>query len=300
MTWQSVPAPPLALPGNVQIDPVLSGCNQIVCVSHVAFATPAIGYVFNGWQLFMTTDGGATWQRQPDAGSTLAIGSATVWRSLDASGFDCAQGCRVHLQTAALGTSAWRDLTLPKDVDSGTGIDLARRDTTAALVIYSAGRSSLITTTDDGATWAVRGNVCPQDHGAMDMLSPTIAADHSMTLLCRPVDVTTAGSLTVTSTDDGATFHPSVPLASADGYVAGAASSRVLFADTDRLYRSGDAGATWHPVSLSNLARPQAFLVRFSTPTKGFVLVLDSTGAVSPTIWTTTDAGNTWHPQTFP
>ena len=212
----------------------------------------------------------------------------------------CAESVRRGGVRAPIGTSAWRDLTLPTDVDSGTGIDLGRRDTTTALVIYRAGKSTLLTTTDDGATWAVRGNVCPHDQGAMDMLSPVIAPDQSMTVLCRPIDVMKARSLTVTSTDHGATFHPSVPLSSGSGYVAGAASSGVLFADTDRLYRSADAGATWHPVSLSNLARPQAFLVRFSTPMKGFVLVLDSTGAVSPTIWKTTDAGNTWLPLTFP
>jgi photosystem II stability/assembly factor-like uncharacterized protein len=298
-TWLRVPAPPLALPASIQIDPVLSGCNEVVCVSHVAFATPAVGYVFSGWQLFMTTDAGVTWQRQPGAGSVLGIGSATVWRSIDATGSECAEGCRLHVQSAAIGSSAWRDVTLPKDADSGTGIDLARRDRSAALVVYSAGRSTLITTTDDGATWAVRGNACPQDHGAMDMLSPTIAADQSMTLLCRPVD-TGARSQLITSTDDGATFHPSVPLASADGYVAGAASSQVLYADTDRLYRSGDAGATWHAVAFGDVLKPQAFLVRFSSTTNGVALVRGSDGAVSPTIWATTDGGLTWQAHTFP
>jgi photosystem II stability/assembly factor-like uncharacterized protein len=299
-TWRRVPAPPLALPATIQIDPVLSGCNQIVCVSHVAFATPKIGYVSNGWQLFMTTDAGTTWQEQAGAGAALAIGSATVWRSIDQNRSECAQACRLHVQSSAIGTSTWQDLTLPSGVDSGTGIDLARRDTHAALVIYIGTGSSLITTTDDGATWAVRGNVCPQGHGAMDMLSPVIAADQSATLLCRPAGAPGTGLLTVTSSDGGATFHPSATFGPASGYVAGAASAQVLFADTDRLYRSADAGATWQPVSLGAVARPQAFVIRFTTATTGIVLVRDAAGAVSPTIWATTDAGSTWHAQTFP
>jgi photosystem II stability/assembly factor-like uncharacterized protein len=106
--------------------------------------------------------------------------------------------------------------------------------------------------------------------------------------------------MTVTSTDGGATFHPSATFGPASGYLAGAASAQVLFADTDRLYRSADGGATWQPVSLGAVARPQAFVIRFTTATTGIVLVRDAAGAVSPTIWATTDAGSTWHARTFP
>jgi photosystem II stability/assembly factor-like uncharacterized protein len=74
----------------------------------------------------------------------------------------------------------------------------------------------------------------------------------------------------------------------------------VLYADTDRLYRSGDAGATWHAVAFGDVLKPQAFLVRFSSTTNGVALVRGSDGAVSPTIWATTDGGLTWQAHTFP
>ncbi|MEP6599943.1 MAG: hypothetical protein ABJB98_10920 [Actinomycetota bacterium] len=310
-TWVSIPAPPLALQGDIMIDPVLAGCNPVVCVSRLRFATSRIGYLFTGWQLFMTVDGGASWQLQAEGGAAdLAIADGTAWWLSNPSSERCEASCHIRLRSARLGSTDWRDIPLPAEASSGTGVELSRASHTATLVIYGAGgaagagqegpakRSTLVVSTDDGANWTVRGEPCPNVGGGADSLAPRVAPDASMTLLCRPHTGEGAGQFTITSTDGGASFVGSAPLPGPGGYVVSAASSSVVFTATDRLYRSADHGRSWQPVSLGGASADRAFSVQFQTTTTGQVLVQDAHG-VSPTIWTTTDAGATWTSHTF-
>ncbi len=308
-TWVSVPAPPLALPASVEVDPVLAGCNAVVCISQIRLATPQIGYVFNGWQLFMTVDGGSTWRLQPGGGGRLAIANGTAWWIGDSSTKPCEASCHIRLQAARVGSSAWRDVPLPSVATSGSGADVARNGDVAALEIYgtdrggpsgtqgsSPSRSMLLTSTDAGSTWTVRREPCLQARVGAESLAPTVAPDGSITLMCRPRNG--GGEFTVTSTDGGATFVPSAPLSGTSGYVIGAASSSVVFAVTDILYRSADAGRSWHSVLLGDHPGTGVFEVEFRTANAGYVLAQNERG-VSPTIWSTTDAGASWTNYSF-
>jgi photosystem II stability/assembly factor-like uncharacterized protein len=304
-TWVSIPAPPLELPSNVAIDPVLSGCNTIVCVSRIHFATAQIGYVASGWQLFMTDDGGASWRLLTGGESrNVAIANGTLWRITNTSPGDCPETCGFRLQSSPVGSASWRDVTLPSDATSGTGVELTRSGRVAVLEIYgkSAGSSNvstLLISSDDGASWTRRGEPCPQTSGGADRLAPRIAPDGSISVLCRPRSGT-GGQFVATSTDAGATFRSSVPLGGTGGYVLGTASSTVLFASTDTLYRSANAGKSWQPVPLGhNTANNQAFYVDFQTTTTGHILAIGADQLVSPAIWTTTDAGASWTRYTF-
>jgi hypothetical protein len=309
-SWLSVPAPQLKLPGNVAISTVLGACNPVVCVSGIRFATSAIGYVFNGWQLLMTVDGGSTWHPQTGGGATVVIADGTAWRVHSGASESCATNCRIRVQSAPIGSTSWRDLPLPAGADTGTGVDVARSGRIAAIEIYGAptgsgskqegsrSASTLLTSADDGATWKVRGEPCPQANGGADSLAPAVAADGSITLLCR-ARAAGGGQFTITSTDVGDSFRASAPVGPQQGYVTGTASSSVLFMATDELYRSANGGRDWRPVVLGGeAANARTFHIDFQTLTRGHVLVQEQ-GGVSATIWTTVNGGATWRSHTF-
>jgi len=307
-TWTSVAVPPLAIPTNIMIDPVLSGCNTVVCVSGIRFATAQIGYVFNAWQLFMTVDGGSSWHSQGRGGAGLAIANGTVWVLAGTASGSCETKCPVRLQAAAVGSQVWGDVALPS-VLAGTGADLARAGQLAALVVYGTSAqervgkqqllpdpSVLVISTDGGASWISHTEPCPQSGAGAQSVRPSVALDGSITLLCRALN-TGDSDFTITSTDGGATFARSAPLGGT-GDLVGAASSSVLLVATTTLLRSSDAGKSWQPVSVGGKTVLRVASVTFETSRFGHLLVQDENG-LSPTIWSTTDAGASWSAHTF-
>ncbi|MCU1658838.1 MAG: hypothetical protein JWO57_3494 [Pseudonocardiales bacterium] len=288
-TWTSMKQPPANVPLPVCNDP---------CVQSIRFATPQIGYAFSPSALFMTTDAGRSWQRQPggaDALETLDGNALRVDTALPCS----PPGCHYRVQTAQLGSPAWHAVALPgSQPNMSVGVTLSRTGSRAFVEVYGhpAGgaqdaRSTLFVSTDDGASWTNRGEPCPRDVGGeVDSTALASAADGSVTLLCTPRG-SQGAQYTITSTDGGATFGAPDrrALGAAPVSAFGAASASVLIASSDSTYRSTDGGQTWRRVgSLPGIVT----WIGFESATVG-------RATDGRTVWTTRDAGLDWSAYTF-
>jgi photosystem II stability/assembly factor-like uncharacterized protein len=302
-TWIGIPAPKAWLG---QTDSCPSACDQ---VTGLRFATARIGYAFGPTALYLTTDGGASWQRERSGSAySLEIVDGSVLR---VSGQEpgCAPGCAFSVQRAALGSSDWHAVALPPGGQTA-GAQLAASGRTVVLATFGhvAGgaenaTSVLFTSTDGGAGWRKVGEPCPQGSGTggateVDTVAVTVAPDGSITGLCRPRG-SGGAQFTVTSTDGGARFTAApASLGAAIGSVLGAASARILLVSLDQLYRSTDGGRHWQRTGDGGPG--EAGYIGFESSSVGRVLGIDASGATgSTTVWTTTDAGRSWTASTF-
>jgi photosystem II stability/assembly factor-like uncharacterized protein len=300
-SWVGVPAPIAELTGD--------SCNGR-CVSHLRFANRLVGYAFGPDALFMTTDGGRSWNRQPGGAYALEISDDTVLRVVNT----CIPGCPFQAQRSAIGSTSWQLLTLPAGGQT-VGVQLVRNGSNAVIATFAhvtggAGitTSTLFTSADDGTTWAVRKEPCPQTagSGAADRLSEVdttavaVAGDASLTVLCTP----RAGidhPFTMTSTDGGAHFSRGSQLGATYGGELAAASASMLLASTDVLYRSTDGGNSWHKVSEIGAGPGRISFVGFESTEVACAIGAPPSSATvgSATVWTSTDAGATWASHTF-
>ena len=295
-TWQSMPPPPVNDSGDCAAP----------CATHVRFATPDVGYAFGPSALFMTSDGGVTWNRQSGGATALESLDGNVIRVVTTPQECSPPGCTYAVETAPIGSTSWRSVSLGAYTGGmSAGAALARTGSAAYVMVFGhvAGgaqdaRSTLYTSTDDGATWTNRGEPCPQGAGEVDSTAITTAADGSVTVAC--VGRTAGPTFTATSTDSGVTFHAApASLGAAGVQYLGAASASVLFVDTDVLYRSADGGRTWQRVQQNSVGPLTASWIGFESTTVGR-LVEQAAGPGSATsIWTTHDAGLTWSSVTF-
>jgi photosystem II stability/assembly factor-like uncharacterized protein len=298
-TWAGVPAPLAELDQG-------TGCSG-TCVRQLRFATPLIGYAFGTNALFMTTDGGKTWARQSGGADGLEIADATVLR-VSGQQPGCVPGCQYRLQRAALGSSSWSSVPLPAVTAAGDGVTLVRTGQLAAIEVYSnpAGgsnnaKSDLLTSTDGGASWASRGEACPQTGtgpagNEVDSTALASAPDGSLSVLCVPRGSTEA-AFTATSTNSGAGFSAAAPALGRPARALAAASSQVLVVVSDALYRSADGGRHWQRVlvdaSITAQRSGQTF-VGFESSSVGRYLIADG-----KSVYTTTDGGAHWSASQF-
>lgn len=312
LSWTSTKPPP----ANVYL-PGMGRC-AAPCVSSIRFATPRIGYAFGddlisarrgSAAFFMTVDGGHVWRREPGGADALETLDGNVIRVTDPG--NCPPGCAYQVETASIGSSRWRHVLLPGPAGSGDSVRLVRTGTHAFIQSYGnmAGGgpavSVLWSSSDDGATWTRHNEPCPQGSarvtGEVDSTDLTAAPDGSLTVLC--VQRFTGAGFTITSTDEGATFRRALPsLGTVDGSSrVAAASATVLFVDSDVLYRSGDGGAHWHRTQQNSVGPLAASWLGFQSQRVGRVIEPGATQSnVNPSaIWTTRDAGKTWHAYVF-
>jgi photosystem II stability/assembly factor-like uncharacterized protein len=291
-TWRSLRQPPADVPLPACADP---------CIDHLRFANTSIGYAFGPSALFMTTDGGASWHAQPGGASALETLAGNVIRVSTA----CNPGCPYTVQTALLGSTSWHPASLPgAQAANNSGVSLTRTGNRAFIDIYGhvtggAGNATsvLYSSVDNGASWARRGEPCPQVGNEVDSTALASASDGSVTVLCTPRGGTSP-QFTSTSTDAGATFHPGTvgALGSAPVTAIGAASGSVLLVANGDAYRSTDSGASFARLGANGGSTPgDAIWFGFETDTVGRAV---SEGG--STIWTTLDAGLTWSRFTFP
>jgi photosystem II stability/assembly factor-like uncharacterized protein len=296
-----VPAPIAELTGD--------SCNG-QCVSQLRFANRLVGYAFGPDALFMTIDGGQSWNRQPGGAYALEISDDTVLRLVNT----CVPGCPFQAQRSAIGSTSWQLLNLPAGGQT-VGVQLVRNASYAVIATFAhvtggAGitTSTLFTSADDGTTWADRKEPCPQTAGSgaakrqreVDTTAVAVAADTSMTVLCTP----RAGidhPFTMTSTDGGAHFSRGSQLGGTYGGELAVASAATLLASTDVLYRSTDGGNTWHKVSETGAGPGRISFVGFESPEVACAIgaAPSSPTVGSATVWTSTDAGATWVSHTF-
>jgi photosystem II stability/assembly factor-like uncharacterized protein len=300
-SWVGVPTP---VGANVpDTDP--TSC-QAPCIEQVRFADAEIGYAYGPSAFFMTTNGGATWTAEPGGADALETLNGTVIRIID-SGTGCPGPCNIGIQVASNGSTSWQSLGLPGGQRNAASVVLTRAGHGAYLLLgqHTSGGapnqiSTLYVSANDGATWAFRGEPCPQPAAGVEVDSVDAAAapDGSLTIACQPRQAGLAGGFTMTSTDGVHSFDTGAGrITRGPVSLVGAASSRVLFLVADTLYRSTDGGASWTPVRSGPGA---AIFIGFETATTGRVIAQPAPGhSGSATVWTTTDAGQTWTPYTF-
>jgi photosystem II stability/assembly factor-like uncharacterized protein len=299
-SWAAVRTPDFSTLDSTACDPT--------CISHLRFANSQVGYAYSDRALFMTVNGGDTWQRQPAAAYALEVANGTVLRLLTQAP-SCAPGCIFTLQRSTVGGTAWQDVPLPGPPAEAVAAALGRSSSTVAIAFYqhtSGGaqnaQSTVLTSANDGSTWTNRGEPCPPSAGAglttpeVDTTDLSLAADGAIVLLCTPRGAID-GAFTRTSTDAGNHFVSGLPIPRGLQSNLVAASSDVQFVGTWPL-RSTDRGRTWTQDEPGGSNPVKAVMLGFETTTTGRALTV--TGVLgSPTIWTTRDAGLTWISYTF-
>ncbi len=301
-TWVGVPAPRADLEPRGQ-----SGCADRPCVRGIRFANASVGYAYGSTALYLTTDGGVTWARQPGQADAIEVAGGTALRvSHDTAG--CPPGCVYQISTAPLATASWRPVAVPGPTLTGNAVQLLRTGHRAFLETYrnpagGAGnaQATLLTSSDDGQRWTVRPDPCGTEAGQeADSQQLAVADDGSVTVLCR---VRANGpDFVVTSRDGGNSFgpHHRTPGGANVNAVGAASASTLLVATTNgstaTLFRSTDAGASWDPVATA----PDAARDGDGVAVLGFQNA--QTGRWVPgsaAVLTSTDAGRTWVTYTF-
>lgn len=294
-TWYGGPAPVAYLPALDHSQ----ACGTSGCISGLRFANSEVGYAY-GPALLMTTDGGATWQRQT-APPVLALEAArgTVLRVVTNTP-GCPPYCSTVVQRAAVGGHTWTSVYTPP-VRAGD-VELLRQGGQVALLVKGnlAGgsgdaRTAFSVSRDGGTTWTDRPDPCSpgtsNDPAESDAVSGAFAPDGTLVVLCRVrSQARTPPNTVVRSSDAGLSFSApvvaprdvvSVAAATADRWVVETASGGY---DTLRL--TTDGGRSWHDVAQQG-GVGNSFLAFTTALTAHWV-------GAQPAVWVTTDGGRTW------
>lgn len=290
-------------PFNVADD--TAGC-ATVCVEHIRFATPSVGYIFGPDTLLMTKNAGRTWTAQPGGAFALETLDNNVIRVTAQAG-GCPPGCTFTVQTSAIGSTTWRTEVLPGTAP-GVGVQLARTASSAYLLATAnpaggAGTetSVLYTSDNDGKTWINRGEVCGQNSGSqgeVDSVAVTGGSDGSIIVACNPrlASATSRAWVTV-STNGGSSFHrTSADLPAAYPSLVGAGTAQDICVQDDViLYCTQNAGASFSKAHTSNGNTVNATWLGFEDQQDGRALQIGGSAASPSTnLWTTHDGGRTW------
>jgi photosystem II stability/assembly factor-like uncharacterized protein len=254
----------------------------------IRFANGRIGYAYDPSVLFMTTDGGRSWQRQSGGALALETLDGNVVR-LVSPHTGCPGPCDVRLQTAPLGSSTWSTVPSGSGRIDAAAVQLARAGQEVyVLVKQHAGASTLITVSDTGSGWRADGDPCAGTPAVG--VAVAAAPNRRVAVLCR--SATGSGERLAVSSDAGAHFSltaGTLPIGA--DLLAGDSRAVLLAGGTDGVYRSADGGASWARVP--GLGAVQ--FVGFESAAVGRAVSADGR-----TIWTTTDGGASWQATRFP
>jgi photosystem II stability/assembly factor-like uncharacterized protein len=283
-----------SMPGEKFNVPMPNDSCNAPCVEHIRFATASIGYAYGPTTLFMTTDGGASWHRQPGGGAeALETFNGNVIRVVSPH-TGCPGPCDISVKTAPVGSSTWTDVSLGSGQINAVGIQLTRSGSDAYILLTQnpAGGAQNETSTiyvshDNGASWTARSEPCPNQSGEVDTIA-IAASPGGVTIVCEPrgggsasfVEVSTDGAKNFTRTTG---MVPSVNPVQLTGDPATVMLLGGLGIET---YQSTDGGAHWtaHDHKLRN-----AQWIGFESRSLG--RLVNNAGR---TIWTTRDGGHTW------
>jgi hypothetical protein len=274
-TWTSMPTPPIG-----------AGHQQL----RIRFATDKIGYAYDPSVLFMTQDGGRTWQRQPGGAVALETLDGNVARVVSPHS-GCPGPCDVRVQIAPIGTSAWKSVPVSGGRIDAAAVQLARADNDIYLLAQQhASVSAFVVLADTGDSSQSRGEPCSSVGPGYAAVAVDAAPGRQVAVLCRSADGQAAERVAVSS-DAGGSFAPrsgTLPPRTLD-LLSGDPRGVLLAGGTD-VYRSADGGRSWARV-------PGLGSVRFL----GFEST-DVARAVSTdgaTVWTTSDGGLHWQASRF-
>jgi photosystem II stability/assembly factor-like uncharacterized protein len=289
-SWTTLPAPPADVPAEG---------------SSIRFADAEHGYLFARAVLYLTADGGATWIPQAGGAFALEVANGTALRISTGVG-DCSPGCPFRIATAPVGSSDWHAV---KAYPGSDEVDLVRTGHQAVILIvghFTGGamdaRAVRLTSSDDGATWTTRPDPCGTTaEGGIVATQIVSTSDGSVTVVCYQRSQGTTE--VTTSTDGGVTFGPRRATPPNEISI-GAASTTTLFvstldANSAHLRRSDDGGATWRVVATD----PNRVADGTVPPGPVTFLADGRTGWWVPgraTVFSTSDGGLTWTPQTIP
>ena len=284
-------------------------------VSTIRFANASEGFLF-GPDLFVTHDGGNTWTQSdgPMVDALEVAGSTAVRVSHTRTG--CPGACDWSVERAKVGTNDWQTLSVPA-ISQHVSARLVRQ---GAADIYAAfggnpaggagtAQSDVLISHDGGDTWTSRSDPCGfTGTDENDLNGLAAAPNHVVAALCYPrLGQPTSVPFVVTSHDGGATFGAPQPLpTNASPALIAAASATDLVVSASRIVDSAvtehsvlvshDGGATW--TTAANETGPTR--VSIATQFLGFESATTARWIGStPTIWTTTDAGDRWTAQTL-
>lgn len=283
-SWHSMKQPP----GDV----AATGCGAL-CFERIRFATDRIGYAFGPTSFAMTKDGGATWQRESGGAEALETLDGNVIRLVAKSSSGCPGPCDVSVETAMIGSSTWSTQQLAPGGISPIAVQLARSGTDAYVLATrnpasGAGiqTSTLYVSTDDGASWLQRPEPCPQAGFEVDSTALAAGTNGTVIVLCTARPGSSPDFVAV-SHDHGSTFARAAGSVPTSVDLVAGDTKTVLVAAGAVARRSTNGGASW--ARIDDLAGTVSFL-GFESKTVGRA-VTDG----GRTIWTTHDAGRTWH-----
>jgi photosystem II stability/assembly factor-like uncharacterized protein len=268
------------------------------------------GYLF-GPDLFTTTNGGRTWNRQRGK-PTVALATVApgvVWRlTYDEGG--CPGPCGLTLQQQRTGTTSWVTVRVPFD-GSGTGLvpQIVSTDSARVLIAFygniAGGVSSHATffvAANLGRSWSKRVDPCGWTRtNEVDAYDASATPEGTVVVECLAKGISNQAFVMV-SHNGGKTFGPRRPIPPLFANMVAVASANTIVAATGEaggsgpftytLERSTNGGLSWRtvvrdPETLTSSAPGESYL-GFVSPTIGHWLGFGNK------LWTTTDGGEHW------
>lgn len=278
--------------------------------SSLAFDDHGDGFLYAP-DLFVTHDGGATWQRSPQPGSVLSVEALghSIWMLEAVRNVPRGSTKSLLLFESSNGGRTWHASPVPKAAPSEgateTGAWLVRISQTSAYVGtepgfrdgHGIGTTPMWLTTNSGATWS--GRPIPCDRAAQ---SVAVSAAPEGTLFAECAGEPGAGGQqreTMRSVDGGRIWQVRSPFAQSNGYVSvlDAVSARTAYLTGGRntVEVTHDGGIHWTGLS--------AFDIGFATGGMSQIIFFSVADGIvvgqgeldgATTIWSTTDGGAHW------
>jgi len=253
-SWQRLSVPQGLASATIGIGCEIGTPTDVPCVNRVSFADERVGYLWSYGMTFVTSDGGASWKKDPTAAHTnrlLVFGSHVVrvrQQQLRTPSHPVAPSV---IETAPVGTDTFTAISLPWSGTAGNFDLLTAGDRTLFVVGDDGSGGAQYFRTTDAKNWErwIIGDPCgaarPSPYG------PTGALDGSLIFQCGDgLRVAAGGSKTV------GRLRP-VPIANTEvqWWIDAAASAKdfaVVSEQADEAgrsmtswYRTRDGGATW-------------------------------------------------------